>query len=250
VDFELQRRQLLAAALSLVDKGLVARTWGNMSVRLDANRFLITPSGIPYEELAIEDLSVVDLATLEYTGRLKPSSEKGLHAAVYGLRPSVMAIVHTHQSWASAVAAARRDLPARSDGAAALDGSIVPCARYALPTTKALVASVVETLKGSAGSVAPNAVLLANHGALCFGLSMEHAVLEAELLEARARDFVLDSFATSASTPAKASVPGASDFKKAGSPSATSPGTGVGAFEFLAREGELIDWFATAGAGR
>jgi L-fuculose-phosphate aldolase len=185
MDDERERGELLAAGLVLAEKRLVARTWGNLSLRLDAGRFLITPSGIPYEDLSPGDMVVVGMEDLSWSGPLKPSSERGLHAMVYRLRPAVGAIAHTHQSWASAVAAARTGIPAPSGG-----GKASPCARYALPTTKALVRAVERTLKG----VDADAVLLANHGALCMGAGMAEAIREAEGLEDRARAFVLGKF--------------------------------------------------------
>lgn len=182
---ERERSGLLAACLDLVDKKLVARTWGNLSLRLDARSFLVTPSGIAYEDLSPADMVEVGIEDLAWSGRLKPSSEKGLHAMVYRMRPAVGAIVHTHQCWASAVSAARIGMPAPADG-----GKAVPCARYALPTTKALVRSVERAI----GRADADSILLANHGALCLGADLEAAIREAERLEARAQDFVLRKF--------------------------------------------------------
>jgi L-fuculose-phosphate aldolase len=183
---EAARRELLDASLTLVEKRLVARTWGNLSLRIDASSFLVTPSGIPYEDLSPQDMVEVRIADLAWSGRLKPSSEKGLHAMIYRMRPDAGAVVHTHQFWASAVAAARRGIPA-SEG----KGGAVPCARYALPTTKALVRSVERTLKESGAE----AILLANHGTACIGADSGEAIARAEELEARARAFVLEAFA-------------------------------------------------------
>lgn len=190
------RGSLVDAGLALVEKNLVARTWGNLSVRLDELSFLITPSGLPYESLTADDMVAVEYATLEHSAGRKPSSEKGLHAAVYALRPDVHAIVHTHQAWASAVAAARTSIPAVSSGPDA--GGKVPCAAYALPTTKALVRSVSSLLTKTGCDSAVASVLLANHGALCFGSSpagtaagaLADAVAEAERLEKRAKGFL------------------------------------------------------------
>jgi len=183
---EAARRDLLAASLALVEKRLVARTWGNLSLRIDASSFLVTPSGIPYEDLSPQDMVEVRIADLGWSGRLKPSSEKGLHAMIYRMRPEAGAVVHTHQFWASAVAAARLSIPA-----SALKGGAIPCARYALPTTNALVRSAEKALKASGA----DAILLANHGAACIGADLEQAIARAEELEARARAFVLEAFA-------------------------------------------------------
>lgn len=183
---EAARADLLRAALSLVEKGLVARTWGNISLRISPDSFLISPSGIPYEDLAPEDFVELRQSDLNYSSALKPSSEKGLHAMVYRARPEIGAIVHTHQFWASAVAVARRSIPA--DG-----GRLeVPCARYALPTTKALTKAVARALHGNLA----DAVLLANHGALCLGKDLAGAIMRAEALETQSRSFILESAGT------------------------------------------------------
>lgn len=175
--------QLIAASLSLVEKQLVARTWGNLSIRLSEKRFLITPSGIPYENLKAEDLVELDLETLAWSGKRKPSSEKGLHAMIYRERPMVQVVIHTHQAWASAFAAARKGIAAQEKAAA------IPCARYALPTTKALTRAVQEVISGST----VNTVILANHGALVCAEDCETAIKLAVNLEERARQAILAS---------------------------------------------------------
>ena len=90
--------KVLAACRKLVSSGLIARTWGNVSARLDADSFLITPSGRAYESLTPEDLVPVSLETLKPLSEGRPSSEKGMHAVLYRQRPDVNFIVHTHQN--------------------------------------------------------------------------------------------------------------------------------------------------------
>lgn len=204
------RADLLKACLELVRLDLVARTWGNLSVRTGRGTFLITPSGIPYEDLEADDMVEVSLDDLSWSGPVKPSSEKELHALAYRLRSDAEAIVHTHQFWASAVAAARVSIPAETDersGAAAgkttenaaqtgtaasRSRGAVPCAPYALPTTRPLAKASARTLEMNPEAAS---VLLANHGAVCLGASLEEAIAEASALENRARIFVLDRFA-------------------------------------------------------
>ena len=99
------------AGLKLVHEGLVARTWGNVSVRLDEERYVITPSGRDYDTLEPEEMVVVNLRTGDYEGHIKPSSERKVHAEIYRTRNDVGAVIHTHQTNASVVAAARREVP-------------------------------------------------------------------------------------------------------------------------------------------
>ncbi len=171
------RHETLAQAQSIVweagrrlhREGLVARTWGNLSLRVNADLFVITPSGIAYEHMRPEQIVPVNLWDLSYTGKLKPSSEKGMHAAIYRDRAEIFAVIHTHQSAASSVSAARkdiRDIPAQARN---ILGAVVRTAAYALPGTGKLARATVGALKGS------NAALLANHGAVCAGRNMADA---------------------------------------------------------------------------
>ena len=95
------KKEVIAAGLRLVEKGLIARTWGNVSCRVDENSFVITPSGKPYEGLTPDDIVEVKIDTLSYEGNVKPSSEKGVHAEVYKAHPEAGFVIHTHQKFAS-----------------------------------------------------------------------------------------------------------------------------------------------------
>lgn len=148
---EAARGAVAAAGRRLEAEGLVARTWGNISVRLEGGRSMaITPSGIAYADIGPGQVVVVDLETGEWSGALKPSGERKLHAAIYRARPDVGAIIHTHQSAASVYAAARSDLrPAKGADSGA---GAVRCASYALPGTGALVSATVAALGPSAAA--------------------------------------------------------------------------------------------------
>ena len=126
------REQVLEAGLRLVREGLIERTWGNISARVSDTAFVITPSGLPYEDLRPEQLAVVNIADGSHSGTVKPSSEKGIHADAYRLRPEVRFVIHTHQRWASVAGTAGRALT----GFIHPDlGKRVPCAAYGLPGT-------------------------------------------------------------------------------------------------------------------
>lgn len=102
------KKEVIAAGLRLVEKGLIARTWGNVSCRVDENSFVITPSGKPYEGLTPDDIVEVKIDTLSYEGNVKPSSEKGVHAEVYKAHPEAGFVIHTHQKFASIISATCR----------------------------------------------------------------------------------------------------------------------------------------------
>ena len=187
-DLDQAKLDLLDAGRRLVEEGLVARTWGNVSLRLDGGQMLITPSGRKYEELTVEDMVSVDLKTGAYQGSRKPSSEKGLHSEIYRTRSNVNAVIHTHQMNASTVAAARREVPPILDDMAQIIGPSVRVADYALPSTKKIVRTTVKALKGRM------AALMANHGAVCLGRDLDEAFVVCQVLEKACKAFIEAEF--------------------------------------------------------
>lgn len=176
---------VVKAGLELVDSGLIARTWGNVSCRVDEETFVITPSGREYQSLTADDIVEVKISDLSWTGGIKPSSEKGIHAAVYQLHPEMNFVIHTHQENASAVSAADPDSFIPTPGFIAL-GNAVISAKYALPGTKALIRNVEAALRISKGC----ALLLKHHGTICFGRSYEETFETAHQLEEASGTFI------------------------------------------------------------
>lgn len=167
------RGLIIEAGHRLLETHLVARTWGNISARISDTEFLITPSGRAYETLTEDELVRVRIDDLSYTGDIKPSSEKGIHADAYALRADVDFAIHTHQLFASAVCASGEELPT------------APCAGYGLPGTEKLRGAVRDTIRAHPGQ---SAFLMARHGAFCLGETVEDAFRLAETLEATCRD--------------------------------------------------------------
>ncbi len=182
------KKQILAGGERLLKEGLVARTWGNISIRVDDSHMLITPSGRPYEELTGDDIVMVNYHTSKYEGSVKPSSEKELHCEIYRTRKEVHAVIHTHQMNASTVAAARREVPPILDDMAQIIGPSVRVADYALPSTKKITKKTVKALKGR------NAALMANHGAVCIGRDLEEAFVVCQVLEKACKAFIEAEF--------------------------------------------------------
>ena len=170
------RVQLRDAGLKLLEEGLVARTWGNVSIRLDDERFLITPSGRDYHEVTPEDMVVVNYHTYEYEGKIKPSSEGKVHAELLRTRKDIV------------VAAARREVPPILDDQVQILGPTVRVADYALPSTKKMVKVCVKAMKGR------NAALMANHGALCAGATLDDAFVACIVLEKACKAFIEAEF--------------------------------------------------------
>lgn len=183
---------VVKAGTELVASGLIARTWGNVSCRIDEETFAVTPSGRNYLTLTADDIVEVKIKDLSWEGSVKPSSEKGIHAEVYRRFPEMNFVIHTHQENASAVSAAGLDevpLPENgSEYSKAVFSEKVLCARYALPGTKTLRRNVAAALEKS-GS---NAVILKHHGALCYGKDYDGAMKTACDLESICGAFIME----------------------------------------------------------
>ena len=173
------KKLVIEAGERLVETGLIARTWGNVSCRVDDKTFVITPSGKPYIGLTPDDIVEVAINTLEWGGNVKPSSEKGIHAEVYKEFPEANFVIHTHQKVASAISALSNGIEKVAGEAAKLIGSVIHMGGYGLPGTKKLKKGVTNALRLSPSK----AVIMAHHGALCFGKDSEEAFQVANMLE-------------------------------------------------------------------
>ena len=167
------RKIVIEAGHRLLETGLIARTWGNISARISKEEFIITPSGLAYDTLTEEKLVKVKCEDLSYEGNVKPSSEKGVHAIGYILRPEVSFIIHTHQFYASAVAVGLNGAPS------------APAAEYGLPGTDKLKDNVMVAITKNPTK---NAFLMQKHGAVILGKDYEDAFKIAEDLEAECKE--------------------------------------------------------------
>lgn len=181
--------KVIKAGTELVRTGLIARTWGNVSCRVDKKTFVITPSGRDYLSLTEDEIVEVNIDNLSYHSKIKPSSEKGLHAAVYQLYPNINFVIHTHQENASAISAAGLDFINLSKQYKGLGKKIV-CAKYALPGTKLLRKNVIKALTLSDSNV----LILKHHGVLCFGEDYESTFETAHQLEAACEDYINERY--------------------------------------------------------
>jgi len=180
------REEIVRAARRMAEQGYVAGTSGNVSVRVPGEpRFLITPSSLPYPELAPEDIVLMDFEGEVLSEGRAPSVENGMHLRVFQEREDVGAIFHTHSTCACALAALHLPLPPFLDELVMVLGGEVRVARYALSGSDELAENVVQALGARA------AALLANHGAVCVGSSLEKAYHAVELLERSARIYLL-----------------------------------------------------------
>lgn len=178
---------VVSAGMQLVAAGLIARTWGNVSCRIDERRFAITPSGMAYDTLQSEDIAVVNIEDLTWEGAYKPSSEKGVHAEVYRLKPNAGFVIHTHQINASVAGVLGADVEITDAEGLRLIGKSAPLAAYGLPGTKHLRKNVGATLARSDS----RAILMAHHGAVCYGRDAAEAFEAAHALERVCARFVV-----------------------------------------------------------
>lgn len=179
---------VIKAGHELLKSGLIARTWGNVSCRVNDRQFVITPSGRAYETLTPDEIVLVNISDLSYDGDVKPSSEKGIHASCYSLRPDCNFVIHTHQKTASVVSALGVDINSVNGGSADIIGNDVPCASYGLPGTGKLRKGVVDALNRSKSK----AVIMAHHGAVCLGSDYNEAFAVANELEKVCEEYIIN----------------------------------------------------------
>ncbi|MEW2913640.1 class II aldolase/adducin family protein [Leisingera sp. JC11] len=177
------RQAVIDACLEMNALGINQGTSGNVSVRA-GDHMVITPSGVPYEKLAPEDLVLIPLdGSPEPEGQLKPSTEWPFHQAILRSKPGVNAVVHAHPVYCSALAMNRQVIPACHYMVAAFGGSDVPVADYALFGSQKLSDNVTGALQDR------SACLMANHGAVTTGESLPRALWRMVELETLAKGY-------------------------------------------------------------
>jgi L-fuculose-phosphate aldolase len=175
------RQQIIATALRMNELRINHGRSGNVSARA-GDGFLVTPSGLPYEETSPEDIAAVTLAGVA-SGPRQPSTEWRFHRDIYAARHDVGAIVHTHSTFATTLACLGRGIPAFHYMVAVAGGKDIRCADYATFGTQALSDQALVAL------AARKACLLANHGMIAVGGSLADALALAVEVEALAEQY-------------------------------------------------------------
>ena len=168
---------MLQGMLHLGELGLNRGTSGNLSVRCPAG-FLVTPTGVPPEELQAQSMVAMDFSGV-VQGPGKPSSEWRFHCDILAARPEVGAVVHTHSRYATTLACLHRDVPAFHYMIAAAGGDSIRCAPYAIFGSQELSDIALRALDQR------RACLLGNHGLIALGADLAAALalaLEVESL--------------------------------------------------------------------
>ena len=171
------RREIVRHCRWLYRLGFVPGTSGNLSVRLDGESLLVTPTGMSKCMLRSADLVIVDLEGRQIGGTRRVTSEIGMHLAIYREREDVEAVVHAHPPIATAFACAGRALDEMFCQEAVMTLGTVPLARYATTGTEEVADSIIPFIRGH------EAILMANHGAVTYGNSVFDAFQKMETLE-------------------------------------------------------------------
>jgi L-fuculose-phosphate aldolase len=171
------RRDLVRFGKWLYRLGFMPGTSGNLSVRLDQEHLLVTPTGASKYLLRPSDMVIVDLDGHHLNGARKATSELGMHLAVYRNRSDVRAVIHSHPPIATAFACAGRALDEMLCQEAAMTLGPVPLAIYATTGTEEVAASLEPLIPDH------QAILMANHGAVSYGATLLDAFLKMETVE-------------------------------------------------------------------
>ena len=177
------RQALIAACLWMNERHLNQGTSGNISARTEAG-ILITPSGVPYEDLTPDLMVTIPLDGQPDGAGLKPSSEWPFHQGLHQARPDMPVVLHAHPPYCSILAVQRRSIPACHYMVAAFGGNDVPLADYALFGSPELCANMAEIMADR------HACLMANHGATVLGETIAKARWRLEELETLARTYL------------------------------------------------------------
>ncbi|HEU5403415.1 MAG TPA: class II aldolase/adducin family protein [Terriglobales bacterium] len=171
------RQEIIRLGKSLHDKGFVAATDGNISVRLDERRVLATPTCLSKGMMTVEDLVVVDMQGRKLEGFREVSSEIAMHMMIYRKCPETSAIVHAHPPTATGFAAAGMALDQPLVSEIVISLGTVPLAKYATPGTQELVQSLDPLVTEH------QAILMANHGVVTHAEDLYTAYMHMETVE-------------------------------------------------------------------
>lgn len=171
------RREMVRIGRSMHRAGYTPGTAGNLSVRLDRQLILASPTGCSKSLLKPMDFVIVDLNGNKLAGTRNATSEIGMHLTVYRMRPDVQAVVHAHPPTATAFAACRKALDQPICSEIMMTTGLVPLAKYATTGTAEVGASLEPLLLDH------DAILLANHGLLTCGETLLDAFMKTETVE-------------------------------------------------------------------
>jgi L-fuculose-phosphate aldolase len=171
------RRDIVRFGEMLHSLGFIAATDGNLSVRLDENRILVTPTGMSKGMMTPSDLVVVDMDGHKLKGKRQVTSEIGMHLLIYHMRPDIRGIVHAHPRTATGFAAAGMALNQPLVCEVVIGLGLIPLAPYGTPGTPELAATLEPLIPQY------DAILMANHGVVTYGSDLQSAYMKMETVE-------------------------------------------------------------------
>ncbi|TFG08805.1 MAG: class II aldolase/adducin family protein [Promethearchaeota archaeon] len=175
------RMDVVEGAQALHKKGLVEDGEGNVSVRLKKDEILITPSSNPYMSLTPDSIVHINLEGEPIGIKKIPSTESKMHLAVYKARSKVKSVIHTHSPYVTMLSVLRKDIPVIMEQQIIFLGGEIKVSSIGEAHTEEMGVNALEALGRN------NGALLANHGAIVCGKSIEHAVRFAIILEKLAK---------------------------------------------------------------
>jgi len=171
------RREIVEFGRMLHLSGFIAATDGNLSVRLDERRILITPTGMSKGAMRPSDLMITDMDGRRVKGKREVTSEIGMHLLIYRMRPDIQAIVHAHPRTATGFAAAGIALNQPLVCEVVIGLGQIPLAPYGTPGTPELARTLEPLIPDY------DAILMANHGVVTYGSDLRCAYMKMETVE-------------------------------------------------------------------
>jgi L-fuculose-phosphate aldolase len=171
------REQIVRFGRMIHERGYVAATDGNLSVRLDTQRVLVTPTSMCKGMMVTSDLVTVDLSGEKLSGRRNVSSEIAMHLLIYKLRPDIKAVVHAHPPTATGYAAAGLPLNEALISEVVICLGAIPLAKYGTPGTPELTDALEPLIPQY------DAILMSNHGVVTYGEDLLSAYMKMETVE-------------------------------------------------------------------
>ena len=178
-----KKQKLIEACNKISRLGLIKGSSGNLSLRIDTERYLLTSSGCSLEHLKDQDIVTMSIDGKIISGE-NPSSEWMIHGDLYKERSDIRSIVHTHSKYVCVLACLHKELPPFHYMVAIAGGENIRCCPYELFGTKKLSNNVIEAMKNR------NACLMANHGLVVGSSSLENSVYIAEEVESLCEQYV------------------------------------------------------------
>src|SRR5450755_27644 len=175
------RQDIIDIGRFVYQKGWVAANDGNITIRLDQDRILATPTGVSKGMMHVDDLIIVDMQGNKIEGRKERTSEIAMHLTIYSMRPDIRSVVHAHPPVATGFAAAGRPLNLALLPEVIIGLGCVPLAEYGLPGTPALTEPLIPYIPTY------DAIMMGNHGAVSYGEDVYKAFFRMETVEHFAR---------------------------------------------------------------